>query len=182
MARIVIAGPSEANREQISRLLVSHGFNVFRCCASANDLRRTLSECEDGVVILLGTLPGCNPDVLHWDYGNRVRILLIAKPAILASCEASEVFRLALPTSGQEVLGAVNMLSQLNQMRLPKRSGLDKDTVEHAKTILMARRGLSEPEAHRFLQQYAMNQGMKMADCAARIIKSSIKESTRTEE
>ena len=178
MARIVIAGTSETSREQLSRLLSSSGLAVFRCCASGSELRRTVNECEDGVVILLGSLPDCKPDDLQCDYGDRVQILLIGKPALLESCEAPEIFRLALPASSQAVIGAVDMLNQLHQMRLPKRMGGEKQIVEQAKQLLMKRQSLTEPEAHRALQQYAMNHGMKMADYAAQIVSSS----KRTEE
>ena len=173
MARIVIASASEASREQLNRLLVSSGFSVFRCCASGSELRRTINECEDGIVILLGNLPSCSPDELQWDYGQRVQILLIGKPAVLENCESPEIFRMPLPLSGQALVGAMNMLSQLHQMRLPKRSSDDKQTVEQAKKLLMARHGITEPEAHRALQQYAMNHGMKMAEYAAEILKAS---------
>ena len=37
----------------------------------------------------------------------------------------------------------------------------------------MKQQGITEPEAHRALQQYAMNHGVKMADYAAQIIKLS---------
>ena len=173
MARIMIAGAAEASREQLSRLLASNGFSVLRCCASGSELRRTINECDDGIVILIGGLPDCKPDELQWDYGDRVQILLIGKPAALEGCEAPEIFRMPLPVSGQAVIGAVEMLSQLHQMRLPRRVGKEKQTVEEAKMLLMRQRGITEPEAHRALQQYAMNHGMKMADCAAAILKSS---------
>ena len=178
MPRIVIASASEASREQLNRLLVSSGFSVFRCCASGSELRRTINECEDGIVVLMGTMPDCKPDELQWDYGDRVQILLIGKPALLEGCESPEIFRMPLPLSGQALVGAVEMLSQLHQMRLPKRTGAEKQTVETAKKILMARHGIAEPEAHRALQQYAMRHGMKMSDYAAEIIHSSM----RTEE
>lgn len=173
MARIVIASASETSREQLFRLLASSGFTVFRCCASGSELRRTVNECDDGVVILLGSLPDCKTDDLQWDYGDRIQILLIGKTAVLESCEAPEIFRLALPASSQAVIGAVEMLSQLHQMRLPKRIGSEKQAVEQAKRLLMRRQGLTEPEAHRFMQQYAMNHGLKMADYAAQILRSS---------
>ncbi len=178
MARIVIACASEESRTQLSRLLSSSGFSVFRCCASGSDLRRTINECEDGLVILLGSLPDCKIDDLQWDYGDRIQILLIARPAVLADCESPEVFRLPLPASAQAVIGAVEMLAQLHQMQLPKRRGTDKQIVEQAKRLLMQRQGLTEPEAHRAIQQYAMNHGLKMADYAAQIMKAS----RRTEE
>ena len=45
-----------------------------------------------------------------------------------------------------------------------------KDVVDRAKAVLMKQRGLTEPEAHRSMQQYAMNHGMKMAEFAAQIL------------
>ncbi len=173
MARIVIASAAEESRATLSQLLASSGFTIFRCCASGSELRRTINECEDGIVVLMGALPDCKPDELQWDLGDRVQILLIAKPLVLESCETPEIFRLPLPVSSQALIGAVQMLSQLHQMRLPKRTGTEKETVEHAKQLLMKQRGFTEPEAHRALQRYAMNHGVKMADYAAQVIKLS---------
>ena len=49
--------------------------------------------------------------------------------------------------------------------------------IEHAAVqknmVLMKQKGLSEPEAHRAMQQYAMNHGMKMAEFAARILEKN---------
>ena len=173
MTRIVIASASERCREQINCLLASSGFSVFRCCGSGSELRRTINECEDGIVVLMGVLPGCKPDELQWDYGDRVQILLIGRPQVLAGCESAEIFRMPLPVSSQMLIGAVQMLSQLHQMRLPKRAGADKETLEQAKKLLMIRHGITEPEAHRAIQKYAMNHGMKMTDYALQIINLS---------
>ena len=173
VARIVVASAAEESRNRLSQLLASSGLPVFRCCGSGSELRRTVNECEDGVVVLAGVLPDCEPDELQWDYGDRVQILLIARPQVLESCEAPEIFRMPMPVSSQALIGAVQMLSQLHQMRLPKRAGTEKETVEQAKRLLMKRHGITEPEAHRALQQYAMNHGVKMAEYAARILQSS---------
>ena len=105
MARMIIAGVSEANREQMSRLLASSGFSVFRSCASGSTLRRTISESEDCIVIMMGQMPDCKADELVWDYGDRIQLLLIARPPVLEACEAPEIFRLALPTTSQAVEG-----------------------------------------------------------------------------
>jgi len=170
VARILIAGSSEQSRAQISRLLASSGYPVFRICASAGELRRTLNETEDGLLILAGRLPDYSPDEIAWDYGDRVQMLLIAKAPVLEECESPEIFHLALPVSGQAVIGSVEMLTQLHQMRMPRRSGTDRQLVEKAKRLMMRREGLSEAEAHRMLQRYAMNHGMKMTDYAAKIL------------
>ena len=171
MARIVIAGRSAQSREQMASLLSSSGYPVYRLCSSAGELRRLLNDCDDGLLILAGQLPDCSADELFWDYGSQVQILLIARPPVLEACEEAGVFRLALPTSQQAVLGAVEMLTQLHRMRLPRRSADEKQLVEEAKALLMRRDGLTEPQAHRMLQQAAMSRGLRMADCAAQIIK-----------
>ncbi len=170
MARIVIASQSDDSRTKLYRLLVSSGYQVFRCCASGSELRRALSESEDCVVVVVGYTPDCKPDDLIWDYRDSVQILLIARQPVLDNIESPEIFRLTLPASGQAVIGAVEMLSQLHRMKLPRRAGESKDLVDRAKAALMSRKGLSEPEAHRTMQQYAMNHGMKMAEVAARIL------------
>ena len=125
MARIVIAGRSAQSREQMASLLSSSGYPVYRLCSSAGELRRVLNDCDDGLLILAGQLPDCSADELFWDYGSQVQILLIARPPVLEACEEAGVFRLALPTSQQAVLGAVEMLTQLHRMRLPRRSTMD---------------------------------------------------------
>ena len=176
VARIIIASVSEDYRARLSRLLASSGFTVFRCCCCGGELRRVINESQDAVVILAGTLPDCKPDELQWDYGDRIQILLLGKPALLESCQSPDIFRLSLPASGQVIIGAVEMLSQLHQMQLPKRAGNEKQLVEQAKKLLMQKHGITEPEAHRALQQYAMHHGLKMAEYAAEIVKSSMEE------
>ena len=176
MARIVIISQSETSRTQLSGLLASSGFQVFRTCSSESELRRAISDCEDCIVVMIGSVPDCKPDDILWDYKSSVHVLLIARPPILDNCESPEIFKLAMPASGQAVTGAIEMLTQLHQMLLPKRRGESRDIVEQAKAVLMKQKGLTEPEAHRALQQYAMNHGMKMTDFAARILKSAGKE------
>ena len=173
MARIIIAGSTQQSRTQMARLLSSSGQRVYRICSNAGDLRRTLNDCEDSVLVLAGPMPDCGTDELFWDYGAQAQILLVAKPPALEACEEAGVFRLALPTSQQAVLGAVEMLSQLHRMRLPKRAGEERQLVDEAKKLLMRREGLTEPQAHRALQQYAMNHGLRMADCAAQILRGT---------
>ena len=142
MSRIVIASASEASRNQLARLLASSGYAVFRLCASEGELRRTLTECEDGIVLV----SGIQPDDVVADFGDSFQFLLIGRP------------------------GAVEMLTQLHYMRLPRREGRDKALVEDAKRLLMDKYRIDEPEAHRRMQQYAMRHNMKMTDYAAQLL------------
>ena len=170
MARIVIAGASKASRAQLSRLLASSGYSVYRLCASGGELRRTLIECEDGIVIMAGGLADARPDELVSDFGALFQILLIGRPDALEACESTQVFKLTYPCAGSAVVAAVEILSQLHTMRLPHRSSEEKALVEHAKALLMRDFGIDEPEAHQRMQRYAMHHHIKMTDYALEII------------
>ena len=166
MARIVIASPSEASRTQLSRLLASSGHSVFRLCASEGELRRTLTECADGIVLI----SGMQPDDIAADFEGRFQFLLIGRPETLNACESPQIFKLAYPCPGSVVIGAVEMLTQFHSMRMPHRQGQDKALVEDAKRLLMDKYRIDEPEAHRRMQQYAMRHNMKMTDYAAQLL------------
>ena len=66
MARMIIAGVSETSRDQMTRLLASSGYSVYRCCSSGSSLRRALAESEDSILIYLGLFPDCRPEELVW--------------------------------------------------------------------------------------------------------------------
>ena len=170
MARMIIAGATETSRDQMTRLLASSGYSVYRCCSSGSSLRRALAESEDSILMYLGLFPDCRPEELVWDYGERIQVLWIAKPAVLENCESPDVFRLPIPVTGQTVLGALEMLNQLHRRQMPRRAGAEKELVEQAKAILMKQLHLTEPEAHHLLQKQAMDHSTKMAEYAARIV------------
>jgi response regulator NasT len=46
----------------------------------------------------------------------------------------------------------------------------DRKRIDHAKRLLMSKKGLSEPDAHRFLQDLAMKKSLKLRDAAERVI------------
>ncbi|MBR0367541.1 MAG: ANTAR domain-containing protein [Clostridia bacterium] len=171
MSRIVIAGASNASRAQLNRLLAASGNTVFRSCASGGELRRALSVCEDGIVLIAGSLPDMLPGDIAQDFGDSFQILLIGRPDALEACESPQVFKLAYPCPGSAVLAAVEMLSQLHTMRMPHRNPEEQTLVEDAKRLMMLRDGIDEPEAHRRMQRYAMRNHIKMTDYAAMVLR-----------
>ena len=173
MARIVIVGASDGSRGQLQRLLASSGYDVFRTCASEGELRRALTACEDGIVVMTGGLNDALPDALLDDFGDHFQILLIGRPEALSRCESPKLFKLTYPCAGNAVLGAIEMLSQLHYMRMPHRMGGERALVEEAKRLLMVRFGIDEPEAHHRMQQYSMRHGIKMTEYAEQLLSGS---------
>jgi response regulator NasT len=46
----------------------------------------------------------------------------------------------------------------------------DRKCIDRAKRLLMTKKGLSEPEAHRALQDLAMKKGLRLRDAAERVV------------
>lgn len=48
----------------------------------------------------------------------------------------------------------------------------DRKTIDRAKRLLVSKKGMSEPEAHRWLQDLAMKKGLRLRDAAERVIEA----------
>jgi len=57
-----------------------------------------------------------------------------------------------------------------NELDAARNEPADRKAIDRAKRLLMGKKGLSEPEAHRFLQDLAMKKGLKLRDAAERVI------------
>ena len=57
-----------------------------------------------------------------------------------------------------------------NELASTKTELADRKLIDHAKRLLMSKKGLPEPEAHRFLQDLAMHKGIRLRDAAERVI------------
>ena len=173
MPRILIASALESARSQLAQVLGTAGFVPFRSCGSAGEVRRTLSACDHALLIMAGLLPDTSPEDLLCDFHHQLQILLIARPAVIEVHNAHNLFHLSYPCTGQSILGAVEMLTQLYDMNHPQRSQPDRQLVEAAKQILIRNHGMTEPQAHSHMQHYAMAHGLKMTDYARQILNKS---------
>lgn len=172
MVKIIVAFSTQAKCDQYAAALEESGYPVLRSCTSASEVKRTLNQCGDGIVITSCRLPDSTIDALADDLEKRALILATGRPAQLELCEHPGIFRLPAPCSKGELASAVSMLAQLHQMRLPRRSSEEKQLIEKAKLLLIERQAMTEPEAHHALQKGAMDKGMKLTDYAALLLKT----------
>ena len=172
MAKVIVAFAGEAKCAQYAKALEEAGYPVFRLCTSAGAVKRTLATCGDAVVVCSCRLPDATADELAWDLDAGAALLVIGRPDQLALCSHPSLFRLSAPCSKGELASAVNMLLQMRRMRREKRSPFEKQAVDEAKVYLIRAHGMTEPEAHHFLQRGAMNHGMRLAEYAAKLLEN----------
>lgn len=170
MVKIIVAFATNDACAKYASILEEAGIPVFRCCTSASEVKRTINQCGGGIVLSCWRLPDSTVDALAYDLGGQALIIAAGRPEQLQMCEHPEIFRLSFPCSRGALTSAINMLIQFHQMRLPQRSAREKQIVAQAKALLMRKFSMTEPEAHHSLQKGAMDQGMKLADFAAKLL------------
>ena len=80
---------------------------------------------------------------------------------------------LDIPVNRGDLISTLRMLTD-TQPHSPaakeQRSESDKEIIGRAKALLMERNGMSEPDAHRFLQKRSMNSGESLVSVALSIL------------
>ena len=155
---------------RISSALEESGIPIFRRCCSGAEVLRALNVCDDGVVVCGTKFADRTADELAEDVSEEALLLVVGRPERLALCENTNLFRLESPFGRAELVSSVRMLLQLHDMRKPRRADDEKELIELAKRRLMEDRGLTEAQAHQTLQRASMNLGLRMTECARRIL------------
>ena len=169
---VIVAFATEEGTARCAATLEEAGIPVFRRCTCASEVKRAMDVCGGGVLVTACRLPDSTADALMWDLGKRAVVVAVGRPAQLELCEHPDVFRLSAPCSKGELTSAVNMLIQLQRMRLPRREDGEKQAIHEAKKMLMRKYGMTEPEAHHHLQKGAMDACVKMGELAAKILET----------
>ena len=87
------------------------------------------------------------------------------------------MFRLAAPVAKGDLLASVRMLLQMGgrpegYARRPSRSLEDAEVLAQAKAVLMDRHGMTEEQAHRFLQKKSMDSGSRLVQTALLVLEN----------
>lgn len=177
MIRTIIALNDEAQAQSMTQALVHRGITVRYRCQSGSEVLRAVKEMGGGVIICSFKLRDMTAKELADRLAGQALILVLAKGNTLALCDHDDLFTLAVPVRPSELIGAVNMLLQMDAMRaaqrIPKRSTSAQETINKAKKLLMRRHNMTEPEAHHYLQQHSMRAGVRMEDIAHDLLNSN---------
>ena len=145
MNRLIVAFSSDTAAHRICAWLAQSGFPARTVCRTGAEVVRAVRYMGGGSVICAARLPDYTADELYDDLDGQADLLVIGKPEQLSDCENPAIRRLPLP---------------VNRYQL----------AEAAEALLQSARGMTEPEAHRYLQRRSMEAHRKMADTARLII------------
>ncbi len=176
MEKIVVAFENENNRKRICDMLEANGIQVKVSCRSGSEAIRAIRKMSGGIVISGYKLSEMTASDLAYDLNGIAMVLIIAPQQQLELCVNENMFKLPTPFSRGDLVSSVRMLLQMQEKHYravpPRRSEKDTADINKAKELLMNKNGMSEEEAHRFIQRKSMDTGAKAAETARLIISS----------
>lgn len=175
MDSVIVAFEHEKACGRIKDILESGGVASCILCRSAAEVKRAVNQQQVGAIVCGYKLPDQPAQSLFDDLPHTCAMLVIAPQSMLDLIGNQDIFRLPLPVSRGDLAASVRMLIQvghrLERQSRPRRSQGEQAVVERAKAALMARRGMSEEQAHRYLQQQSMATGARLAQTARQVLK-----------
>ena len=175
MWKVIVAFENAANAARVKEILEASGDFSCLVCRSAAGVKRTVRKLRLRTVVCGFKLADQSCEGLFHDLPPGCAMLMVAPQARLDLCGAEGIFKLRSPIRRSELLTSVRMLAQFQRpatksRRPAQRSEEEQALVARAKAVLMDRHGMTEEQAHRFLQKQSMDAGAKLTDTAKLIL------------
>ena len=177
MEQVIVAFENPKSAFRVREVLESSGTASCILCTSAGQVRRTVHKLHVTAVVCGFKLPDQPAEVLFGDLPPSCAMLVLAPQNLLDLLQEEDIFRLAAPVPRSDLTASVRMLLQmgrrLERILRPRRSEEEQAIIRQAKAVLMDRNGMTEEEAHRFLQKTSMDHGSKLIQTAQMVLDSS---------
>jgi len=174
MDTVIIAFERDELCRRFADMVDSSGTAASLICRSGDEVRRLLTAKRVRCVLCGYKLSDGLAEELYENLPSACAMLMVANQSQLELCGNPDIFKLAPPVGRGDIVSAVRMLLQLadhlERHSRPRRSQPDQEIIRQAKELLMAEWGMTEQQAHRYLQKRSMDAGARMADTARRIL------------
>ena len=177
MEKVIVAFESEKNCLRVKEILENAGVASCILCRSAAEVRRVVHKQHITTVICGYKFSDDSAENLFEDLPPFCTMLMLAVQNMLELCGNEDIFKLTTPVSRGELTAAVRMLTQIShnmeRSARPRRSEEEDQIIAQAKELLITRNGMTEDQAHRFLQKQSMNMGTKLVQTAKMVLGGS---------
>lgn len=177
MTNIIVAFSKRENAVNIRNILTRSGVTVSAVCLTGSKVLQYTEMWNQGIVICGARLQDMPYTELKELLPDGFEILLIAPSDRWIDSLPEGIVGLPSPLKAYDLLNTVEMMSQAQESRrrrrrdnVRKRSSGERQVIERAKALLMERNGMSEEEAHRYLQKTSMEGGRNMTETAQMVL------------
>ena len=164
---IIIVYPVKETAMAIRALVEKGGFHVSHICALGSSALEIAYAKQKGVIICPFVMRDMSSSDLAEQLPADFDMIALSKNG--TEQYMGNMITMPLPVDTEEFLQTIAVLA-ISKSGFTKRSGDDGDYIFKAKQVLMSIKGMSEMQAHKFLQNESMKTGKKMAAVAMDIL------------
>ena len=177
MEQMILAFEQEKNNQRVKEILETSGTAACLLSGSADQVRQTVNRRRITAVVCGYKLGDQGAELLFEDLPPACAMLVVAPQDRLDLLGDDDIFRLPAPVSRGDLLASVRLLLQvghrLERFVRPQRPPEEQAVIDDAKRLLMNRNGMTEEQAHRFLQKKSMDSGAKLIQTAQLVLDST---------
>lgn len=177
MEKVVVAFESDKSCRRIREILESSGTAACLPCTSAAEVKRLVNKLRVTTVICGYKFADESAEELFADLPESCTMLMLARQDLLDLCGSDDIFKIAAPVARGDLIASVRLLLQMGRrwekFVRPRRNEEERELIQAAKAALMDRSGMSEDQAHRFLQKLSMDSGAKLVYTAQMVLEGT---------
>lgn len=169
MKDVIVVYPVKETAMSIRALLEKSGFHVSHICALGSSALEIAQVKQTGVIICPFVMRDMSSSDLAEQVPQGFDIIALSKNGSVQYM--GNMITLPLPIDRTEFIQTVAVLAS-SKSSFTRRSSSDEDYISKAKQALIAANGMSETQAHKFLQNESMRTGKKISAVARDILDS----------
>lgn len=177
MISVIVVFPKLEEAKSIKNLLVRNGIDVIAACSTGAQVMNLTDDLDYGVVVSGYKMVDMMYSELLEYLPDTFDMLLVASKRYEIECNNEKFFYLSMPIKAADLIHTVNQMYDklYYQMRKKKskpavRTEEEKQCIINAKQILIAQKGMTEDEAHKYLQKKSMDNGTNLVETAQMVL------------
>ncbi len=178
MINVIIVFPKLENAKHIRSLLMRSGIEVTALCTTGAQALQAIEECEDGIIVCGYRFPDMLCDELREYLPTTFEMVVIASSARYMDIKTDDIVYLSMPMKVYDLLETMNMLIDSLRRKRKKRRAKPRQRskeeiliIDNAKELLEIQKGMTEEEAHRYLQKTSMDNGTNLVETAQMVLR-----------
>lgn len=176
MLSIIVAFPNIDDANRIKSLLVRKGYDVILTANNAAQVINMVNRLDAGIVLCGSRLKDMPYQDVYNSLPDNFSMILMASMNVVSECYNDDIVCVPMPLKVNDLIKAIEVAYNLYRKRFKaekkpaKRSDKDKQIINEAKELLMNTRGMTEDEAHRYIQKISMDSGNSMVETAQMVL------------
>lgn len=177
MINVIVAFSKPEDGKNIKNILVKHGFPVLFVCTCGSQVLAAVSDLENAIIVSGFRFKDMNCRQLSEQLPVGFALLLVASKSRWSGEDMGEMVCLPTPFKVSDLVSSVRLMDKMKteQKRMPKRqrgkrNEQDQRLIEAAKGLLIEKNGMTEPEAHKYLQKCSMDSGTNLIEASKMVL------------